>query len=292
MTNLPAPSTAIQCASLADLSSAGALVAQAGFLGAKNPAEGFLVLATCQQEALSLVKFQQKYHFFQGRFSMEAHSILAEFVARGGTYKLIERTQERAALLLSKDGNEYLSEVTWADCQEEPFVYRGNPSEQMAQLSRPVEQRTVKDKYATPRSRMQMLWSRAISDGVVVVDPGVRGGVYPPEITDDFTVYEKNITPQDAPAAPAGTRQGSPKTAPVTGKPMTAEQAQEAIDVMSREVASVDPSTCPIPGMLYGKPWAELTREHLQFVLDEPSQCDGVTEAHLVEIRNLIGSIA
>lgn len=187
--------------SMSEFAEAGKLLAQAGFLGTKNAGEGFVVMATCRQTGMSLIEYQQKYHFRQGRFSMQAHAMLAEFVNRGGKYKLLERTPNRAAIGLSKDGQDYISSLTWEEALNEPFVYRGNPTEQMAELKKPLNQRRISDKYQTPRSRMQMLWARVISDGVVVMDPGSRMGVYTPEETDDFhgsPVIEHEIDPVEA----------------------------------------------------------------------------------------------
>jgi hypothetical protein len=172
---------------MSDCGVAANLFSQAGFLGAKNPGEGFLALCAWRQSGMTIVDFQQQYHYRQGRFSMQAHAMLNEFVKRGGSYELVERSVERAALKLKKDGQEYISSLTWAEALAEPFIYAGNETDQLVELAKPMEKRKIKAKYQTPRSRMQMRWARVVSDGVVVLDPGARKG-YTPEECDDFAL--------------------------------------------------------------------------------------------------------
>lgn len=200
--------------SIQDAEQAGKLLAQANYLGTRSPGEGFLVMAACQQRGEDLVSFQQRYHLRQGRFSMQAHEMLAQLERRGGGYEIIQRDEECASLKLWKGDRVYTSTLTWEQAKQEPFVYAGNENEQLAQLDLPFEKRRLKNKYKTPRSIKQMLWSRVVSDGVVVVDPGARGGIYTPEETEDFT--------EDA--APAQKEE----------KEVSSEQAQEAINVESK----------------------------------------------------------
>jgi hypothetical protein len=163
------------------------LLARANYLGCKNVGEAFMVLSVCQQRGEDLLAFQQRYHVRQGRISMSAHAILDDFTRRGGTFKVIARSYDRACIVLEKDGNKYKSELKWEDAVNEPFVYKGNEKDQLAVLKMAPEKREafLKAKYITPRSRMQMLWARVISDGVVVLDPGARMA-HTHEETDDI----------------------------------------------------------------------------------------------------------
>jgi len=267
------PSTALALRSTAmplpmhdmtDLYKAGDLLAQAGYLGTRNAGEGFLVMGACQQTGMSLIEFQQNYHLRQGRFSMAAHAMLAKLCERGGSYKILERTSVRAALELSKDGNVYVSEFTWEQAQDEPFIYAGKDEEQMAALEMPREKRKIKTKYKTPRSRMQMLWVRAVSDGVVVVDPGARGNIYTPEEVEDFA--PERSTP-----------------APITPD----EAARRAKPVEATTFTAPDASVCPVLGTEYdGRPWSDIPTEALQNALayDGPE----LRPAHKAAIRLVI----
>ena len=286
MTEALAVRTQSQLMSMGDTANAGQLLAQASFLGTKNMGEGFVVMHACQQEGMSLIGFQQKYHFRQGRFSMQAHAMLAELVSRGGKYKIVSRTPDRCAIEFSKDGNTYLSDLTWADALNEPFVYEGNESKQLEQLKLDVGKRTLKNKYATTRARMQMMWARVISDGVVVVDPGARGGIYTPEETEDF--LPAPTAPGEAPKPLATVPQFAPASAPVavvqTSQPPPSPAIQMPAPVVAAVVTDVEPnpfksaaaapppppaginfSLCPIQGLpITGKLWSEFATEDLQ----------------------------
>lgn len=255
---------------MGDIASAGDLLAQAGFLGCRNAGEGFVVMATCQQAGMSLIEFQAKYHYRQGRFSIQAHALLAEFVQRGGKYKLIERSPNRAALELTSDGNVYVSDITWDQAAAEPFVYAGNESEQLAELAKPVDKRRLKAKYQTPRSRMQMLWARAVSDGVVVTDPGARGGVYTPEETEDFAPALPAHEPHEITIENAMQRQASA---------VAAVESVATVGVVDSEPDPFSPSArpsrpqvsaaelCPFPGPMNGVAWSAMETEHLELAL-------------------------
>ena len=257
--NLPAIAD-LPVQSMAEIATCGELLAQAGFLGCKNQGEGFVVMIVCQQTGMSLFEYQQKYHYRQGQFSMQAHAILASFEDRGGTYELIERTPERAAIKLKKGDNEYLSELTWKDALEEPFVYRGNETTQLAELQKPQAQRRIKAKYSTRRARMQMLWARVISDGVVVVDPGARMGIYPPEVTEDFNHNKKE------------------------------EKVIEADEVVVKNIVEsvIDYTVCPLEPKK-GWKWTEMSTADLLLVLNVPSESFNASNPQLY--RNEINKI-
>lgn len=292
---------------MGDLFNAGELLAQASFLGCRNAGEGFVLMATCQQSGLSLIEFQQRYHFRQGRFSIQAHALLAEFVERGGSYRVIERSPTRAAIEVAKDGNKYLSEITWDQAAEEPFVYAGSEDQALAELSKPVGKRRLKNKYSTPRSRMQMLWARAVSDGVVVVDPGARGGMYTPEETDDFApalppasaeptplpaaAQRAALGPAQEPAADPFSRaqeSGESKPAAREAKRATAAPAKATSAPAPAPATEPDYSTCPIEGPMFGRPWAAMSSDHLAFALEYAAECPAITAAHRGAIEAVI----
>ena len=265
---------------MAEIREAGDLLAQAGFLGTSNIGEATVILMAAHQRNEDLISFQQKFHFRQGRFSMGAHAMLAEFEAHGGTYDLIERTADRAALTLAMGKREYDSVLTWADACCEPFVYAGKESEQLAQLDLPMEQRKFATKYRTPRSRMQMLWARAVSDGVVCVDPGARGALYTPEETADFTDAPAAARPapgdepvidvtarvvEDMPPAPPDTPTEQPKRA--------AEPAPRTPWEDDAPTPEPDYGACPIDAVdqhgrqIKGRKWADLPNAWLETAL-------------------------
>ena len=273
---------ALPFTSMGDIATAGQLLAQANFLGTRNPGEGFMVMAACSQMGMSLVDFQQKFHLRQGRFSIQAHELLAQLVARGGSYKIIERSPARAALEMAKDANVYLSEITWDQAMQEPFVYGGREEDQLAELGKPVEKRRLKAKYQTPRSRMQMLWARAVSDGVVCVDPGARGGMYTPEETDDIidvanAAVTAGPTPVAIPVEAITQRVEAVAAAAVSFAPPAPAKPAVVVPAVDPEpnpflmaaAKSINFAVCPIPECaVTGKPWSEFDAEDLKVAVE------------------------
>lgn len=172
-------------ASMSDLASAGQLLARSGMFGIRNEAEGFVVLVTCHQRGITIPEFFEDYHIVHGRPSKKADAILASLVDLGGEYEILSRTPERAAIKASRGKTSGVFELTWADAQLEPFPYVGKESEIVEDLAR-GQRPQLKDKYATPRSRMQMLWARVVSDAVRAVCPQACKGTYTPEEVGDF----------------------------------------------------------------------------------------------------------
>mgnify|MGYP003641977591 FL=1 len=259
-------------------------LAKANFLGTKSEGEAAMVLGACQQRGEDLLTFQQRYHLRQGRFSMTAHAMLDEFVSRGGSYKIVERSSDRSCIRFRKGENSYKSELTWEDAQEEPFVYSGGEKEQLANLALPAGKRKdkLKVKYRTPRSRMQMLWARAVSDGVAVVDPGARMAYTTEEVDDivdsqgpvvreEFVVDPADITivaPEGGDEAPASLKLvDGCNDAGATEK--AAEGDSEA-DFPAPPVADADSDVdyTVIPfGEKAGVKWSELPTKHLESAL-------------------------
>lgn len=288
---------------MADFGTASELLAKAGYLGTKNAGEAFMVLSSAHQRGEDLVEFQQKFHLRQGRFSMTAHAMLAEFENRGGTFSDVIRTADKASITLKTDGNEYISSLTWEDAMAEPFVYAGGEKEQLAQLDRKPAQRKLKTKYKTPRSRMQMLWSRVISDGVATLDPGARLA-YTPDEVEDFTEVpaeevvvdpaeaEKKVTKprkprkgtqkaSEAKKAPKGTNE-PPAAAPAPTSPASDAVPFPTEGSEDAEVEMIDYTVMPC-GEKAGMKWSKMPVKWLESGL--ASNDVRITDMHKAEIE-------
>lgn len=177
-------SSALPMATTQDAFALAQAFAQSGVLGARNPAEGVMALKVVMEEGL--VRASQRYNIRQGSIGLKYQALAGDFIKAGGSYRIIRRDAECAELVASfGDTRDMTFRVTWAEMLNEPTPYRGGPDAQMAELRKPVAERKLKDKYATPRARMQMLWARLISDMVNALAPNI-GGLYPPEIVDDI----------------------------------------------------------------------------------------------------------
>ena len=242
--------------SMADIATAGELIAQSGLCGARNAAEGFVIALTCHQRGMDVLTFSENYHVMMGTITKRADAMLADFIRNGGRHEIIERTAERAAirLLTALDGD-YISSLTWADACAEPFVYAGAPDTAAAQLDKPMAERKLKTKYASPRSRMQMLWARVVSDGVRAVDPRANQGSYTPEEMSDVI---------DEPPAPIDITPPAPMPSPIAADP-------------EYNICPIADDGCAYTGML----WREISLDHLRIALDldHPAMLDGHRDA-------------
>lgn len=243
----------------------GQYIFQSNMFGARNPAEGFVIGVTCQQEGMTLMGFKERYHVIMGQIAMKSEAMLANLLELGGEYEIIDRTPERAAIKITYKKATLLSELKWEDAQKEDYTKAKNGQ--------------LKDNWSTPRRRMQMMWARVVSDGVRAVCPLATRGHYTPEEAIDFDDQPKmiNVTPapvaypQETTAAPVPSpapiveAPAEPPMQPVTqptaaAKPMPMFQAPKGPD-------DLDYTICRIEGKLCGKKWAEMPIEHLQLAL-------------------------
>lgn len=208
----------------AELQWFGTELAKTKFLGTITPPEGEMITTICIQQGWSLLEFAENYNVMKGRLSKKTDGISTDFDRRGGTKEIIQRTPECVEVVLALGKTKYTSKITWEDCKSEPFVYEGRTEDAIAAIAAGrANTLRIKAKYATPRSRMQMLWARAISDGVRVVSPECCCGIYTPEEVSDFD--EECAAPQPAVAAPTAAPVREPTAQAV------ASQAQAAVDI-------------------------------------------------------------
>lgn len=156
----------------------GPCIAQSRMFGCDNEAQGKVLASMQVTQNLSLMDIMRTYHFVDGKLSMRAESMLSTFRDQyGGKHVILRRDPECAAVRLTdRHGVSTECSLTWEQIKDEPFT-KGKKGQ-------------IKDNYATPHKRMQMLWARLISDSMRSVEPGVVAGVYTPEEIGDFTGRE------------------------------------------------------------------------------------------------------
>jgi len=214
----------------------GEVFERSGMFGCSQQGQGLLIVMTCIQAGITPLEFIERYHIIDGRPSMRADAMLARFLELGGKYEVIERSAKTAAINCVFRGAQYGARLTWDEASAEPFTKDSKGK--------------IKRNWATPRSRMQMLWARVVSDAVRTVCPLVCQGSYTPEELGDMQADEPRRV--DCELEPEPMR---------TAKPIEAEPV----------AYNVVPT-----GRLVGKPYSELTEEQLAFM----SKWDKVTPAH------------
>lgn len=170
----------------------GQAIAQSGIFGPTSPATGIVIALECAAQRCSPFDLARRYHVIESKLSMRADAMLAKFRQRGGRHRIIRRDSECAAVELSLDGETVVFALTFEEAKDEPFVWS--------------KVKELKKNYATPLSRMQMLWARVVSDGVRTMAPEVVAGSYTPEEVVDFT--DSNVKlPADTPVDAEFTKQ-------------------------------------------------------------------------------------
>lgn len=73
--------TALQTAQIFNsfeaLEKLGTYIFQSGMFGVRNPAEGFILAVTCQQERMSFMQVNEKFHIMMGKITIKAEAMLA-----------------------------------------------------------------------------------------------------------------------------------------------------------------------------------------------------------------------
>jgi hypothetical protein len=258
----------------------GELFDRSGMFGCTQQGQGMVLAMTCVQAGMTPLEFIQTYHIIEGRPSMRADAMLAKFVERGGTYKIEERSDKRAAATFTKDGNVLKAEFTLVEAQQKRLIYG-------------KDGKTIKTNW--DKWPKQMLWARLVSDNVRTLDPGVNMGTYTPEEVSDFddakTVHSIPSNVPTPTVCSAATQDQKPEPEPTTastGKTSPGPAANHAPDKSKAIVPEVlkdnfDKVPC---GKLTGKRWSDLTSEQWSFAVQWPHPA--MTDQHREKIKEEI----
>jgi hypothetical protein len=267
-------------ASINDIVAIGEWFSRSNIAGVRNPAEGFVVASHIIQKGMTIVEFNENYHVMMGRVTKRSDAMLADFIRLGGKYRIIERSDKAAEIEMENSQNKLKFRFTWDEALNEPFIYDGKPHEQNAELQKPVEKRTLKSKYRTPRSRMQMLWARVVSDACRVMDPRTNQGMYTPEEAEDFIDGEYRVVTQSSEpeeiAPPVIQQEPVAVDSEVVDAEFVEPQPQpqaETFDPFNKipqtgTDSGIDFMLCPIPNCdATGRPWRDFPRANLEQAL-------------------------
>jgi hypothetical protein len=255
--------TAMPIASMADLTRAGEAVAQSGMFGVTNAGAGMVVVATCQSQGISLMEFARMYHIIDGKPSMRADAMLAEFRKRGGRYRMIENSVNRAAAAFEFEGVNIEFAVTMDDAKRTGDAFKSDG-------------KTLKHNYAHRAD--DMLWARMVSKAVRRLCPEIVYGLYSPEETGDFSQE----------------RGGAPNREPVQITVEAAKARQQQVQPQETtiiEPVAVDYEVCPIKASAHcNMRWEDLSNATLRDLWDCPELTDQHREviARVVEARQVV----
>lgn len=159
------------------------------FPGVENPQAAFALMMVCQAEGIHPMKAMQRYHIIEGRLSMKADAMLAEFQARGGRVKWLVTNDKECSALFSHP-----------ELMPEP-VESGFTFEELDRKGVTKGREGLKKNWR--QWPAAMLRARTISAGVRMVDPGVVAGVYTPEEVVDFGPEDVELQVIEGQSTPA-----------------------------------------------------------------------------------------
>jgi hypothetical protein len=147
------------------------------FPGFETPQAAFALMLLCQSEGLHPMQAVRRFHLINGKPSMRADAMQAEYQRQGGTVRWLKSDagECRARFLHPIHAPEPGLEIEWTIARAGAAGLTGNPT--------------------WKKFPAQMLRARVISEGVRAVLPGVVCGIYTPEEVGDFA-------PPPAPARP------------------------------------------------------------------------------------------
>ena len=207
--------------SLDEIERVAAKLSASGLMGKDTKPEAvFGLMLLCKCEGLDPIAAMKRYHIIEGRPSMRADAMQAEFIAHGGGVVFHVRSDDMCAATFFADRSKLDDaarkravdrfEKLWLlECEPDP-AKRSKIILEVAKLSMDGEEgiiRTYADcelkgitegakgtKANWKTSPRQMLTARVLTEGIRLVAPGLIAGVYTPEeVQDVLTVEQKGL---------------------------------------------------------------------------------------------------
>jgi hypothetical protein len=176
-------STELQVFDIGSMERMALSVAKSGLMaGINTPEAAFTLMMICQSEGIHAMQAVKRYHIIEGRASMKAEAMLAEFLSRDGEVEWIQSDDTAAEAIFShpkRAPKGYRKVITFADMKAKGIT---------------------EGKYGTKDNWKKfadaMLRARLISSTVRMLMPEIVVGIYTPEEVMDFTEPTKEPVKQ------------------------------------------------------------------------------------------------
>lgn len=142
------------------------------------------------------IEMKRQYHFIKGELTLKYRVMASHFLKAGGKIHPIARTPELASVTLEYNGTKASFSFTYKECLQEDYVWTtdANFGKVPKFINGEVNKAALKDNWSTPRRRMQMLWSRVITDGISTIAADCTEGYYAAEEMGDYVDGEAFAT--------------------------------------------------------------------------------------------------
>ncbi len=204
----------------------GKWFAQSGLLGIKSQDQGAVVALTCMLEHITPLEFARTYDIIEGKPTMKAAAMRAEFQRRGGAFTWHKMTPEECSATarhprLCPEG--MTLSITLKELVESGVALD--------------KDRKVKTNYR--RSPRQMLVARVSAELVRLIDPEINAGHYAPEELDDDRPPAVDVLPASPrPASAPQPTTEAPQATPPTPEPQAKPQAPGLSDRVKAVLAA------------------------------------------------------
>jgi hypothetical protein len=212
----PEPTSPFALTSWDDMDKMAKYVAQSGMFGVTNPAQAICLFAIAQGEGISALAVLKKYHIIEGKPSMRADAMLAEFQKAGGGVIYHARTDSIVAATYFSDRKKIGPEAEKRAIDRMEIMLKLESADDtidrlglyfaLTKLNREGEQtivRTLKDavekgitqgkdgmKLVWKRYSRAMLAARCDTEGIRIIAPGLISGIMETneavEVGEDF----------------------------------------------------------------------------------------------------------
>lgn len=258
--------------------------------------QGPAVLLHAMAMGMSVVDLARNYHWIEGRPSMRADAMLANFrLNHGGKYVVKERSFDAAEIeFTDRDSNCYPVRLTWQDLLQSPYpwVKDKGPGDE------PIP-KNLKKNYATPVGRRSMMFNRLVSDSLRFICPELVSGIYTPEEMQDVGEERGSAPATASDAAPAKTAiEIAKQVAAANASAVPAEaMAEPEEDVTDAEYTVADAGASELPPTVKPDPVAETPAEVAHAATasapvahvpaSDPAAPGSITQAQLDEMDDL-----
>jgi hypothetical protein len=232
---------------LAAIKTLGEAFKTSPMLGLTTPGDGIVLAMTCMADGITPLDFIRKYHIIEGRPSMRADAMAAEFRRRGGKVRWLQ---------LGEKG------VAEAEFEFEGQTLRGSFSLDDARRMLGKD-KDGKDRIDKPNGNWQknpdaMLRARLLSNFIRMMAPEIVAGVYTPEEVQDFA-DDVQVKPAAARKAVADRRQAEVAEAVAAVAPAPVATPAEDPTIIDAEFEVVPkPQPAPAPAPVEAPPVTEV----------------------------------
>lgn len=170
----------------------GEWISKSGLFGCDKIEQGMVLAMTAYAERRPVTDICRRYHIMDGKLSMKAETMLADFNERGGIHFWQKSDDKETVLLLTK-----------GQFRSFPVSYTIKDAERAGLCGKDGAMRSGQSKPGSwQKNPDAMLRARAVSKGIRMVDPSVVVGVYTPEEIIDMKVDGNIATPARSLLAP------------------------------------------------------------------------------------------